>query len=184
MFRKLNLDWQVGDFTYGDKIVEFGSRFVDSKLVPQIAYHVAHGECENLLDKLIPERYLKDFRVAVMDISSGVGPHTDSEILVTINHYFQTNDELTIFYSFKPDVEITTKQIKNQTNGLVFNPSQLNVHSAFTAKENETWVLDVTQPHSVRAITPSTRFRRAVVVNTTVYTYEQVLEMLEEQRVL
>jgi hypothetical protein len=180
MFAKLNIDWTVEGYEYGNKITEYGTYFVDNKVVAKISYHEVVGQCEQLLHKLIPERYQSDFSVAVMDVTSSVAPHTDSGILVTINHYVQTNDEYTIFYTYKEGVEITTKQIQNQTTGVVFDPSQLNVNSMFSAKENETWILDVTKPHSVKATKPITKFRKAIVVRTNAHTYEHVIEMLKE----
>ena len=180
MFAKLNINWKSESYEYGDKIVDYGAHFKDGKIIPKIIYHEATGQCEDLLKRLIPERYQKDFNVAVMDISASVGPHTDSEILVTINHYVQTNDECTIFYAPKKNLEVSTRQIRNQTTGVVFGAHELDVYGMFTANENETWILDVSKPHSVESSRPSTKLRKAIVLQTTVHKYEQVIEMLKE----
>jgi hypothetical protein len=182
MFAKLHIDWKVDNYDYGDKIVHYGAHFKDGKIVPKIIYHVATGQCEDLLKRLIPERYQKDFKVAVMDISASVGPHTDSEILVTINHYFQTNDECTMFYVPKKDTNIVTSQVQNQTNGVVYRVHQLELYGSFSAKENETWILDVSKPHSVESVRPATKLRKAIVLQTEIHTYEQVIEMLKETK--
>jgi hypothetical protein len=180
MFAKLNLDWKVKNYEYGNKIVDYGIHFKDGKIVPKIIYHVASGQCEELLKKLIPNRYQKDFSVAVMDITASVGAHTDSEILVSINHYIQTNDERTIFYKPKNEVVITTSQVKNQTNGVVFSAAQLDVYGMFTAKEDETWILDVSKPHSVESVRTASKLRKAIVLQTVIHPYDQVVEMLKE----
>ena len=151
MFKKLNINFLVENYTYGDKIVEYGSLVKNNTFLPKIAYHGANGQCKVLLEKLIPKQYHDGFKVAIMDINAQVGPHTDSEILVTINHYIQTNDEVTTFYSFKDNIEIVEGKARNQTNGSVFNLLHLVTYGSYTAKENETWILDVTKPHSVKS---------------------------------
>lgn len=180
MFKKIDFEFVVEDYIYGDKIVEYGSFRQNNILKPKIAYHVVTGQCESLLDALIPKQYHNGFTTAVMDINADVGPHTDSEILVTINHYVHTNDEKTTFYSRKKDVQVEEGKVRNQTNGSVFHLHQLDVYGSFVAKTNETWVLNVTQPHSVSSSRPATHLRRAIVLQSRVYTFDRVLEMLTE----
>lgn len=177
MFKKLDVDFVLENFEYSKKIIEYGRLNQDGQVKPKIVYHHAVGQCKKLLDILIPEEYRKDFDVAIMDIAASVGPHTDSKILVSINHYFQTNDEKTTFYSFKEGA-ISKFQIDNQTNGFVFNPEQLVVYDYFVAKPNETWILDVTKPHSVYTTRVTDKQRRAIVVQTTKHSYEKVMEMI------
>lgn len=185
MFKKLNLDFHVETYDSGEKIVDYGTHFSEGKLVPKLVYHEVTGQCETLLDKCIPERFHEGFTVALMEISAMVGPHTDSEILVTINHYFQTNNEGTVFYTFKKNiVSPTVGQIRNQTTGHVFRKQELDVYGSFVAKENETWILDVTKPHSVYTPDKQTKLRKAIVLQTRVYTYDQVLEMIKEKGII
>lgn len=181
MFNKIDVDFLVSDYQYGNKIVEYGTLWQNDIVLPKISYHTVTGQCEALLDRLIPSQYKEGFITAVMDINSHVGPHTDSEILVTINHYIQTNDEKTTFYSFKKNTDITESKVRNQTNGSVFNVHDLDVYGSFVAKENETWILDVTKPHSVSATRPMNKIRRAIVLQSKVYTFEEVTRMLKEK---
>ena len=179
MFAKLNIDFIVDDYVYGTKRVEYG------KNSPVLQYHNVFSEqCDQLLVKLIPERFQKDFIIKIMDVYANVVPHTDINTLSSINHYIQTNDEETIFYSFKEGIEIEYFQNQKQKSGYMFKESQLDIRGSFVATEKETWILDVSKPHCVKVSPPSTRLRKAIVIQTAIHKYEKVIEMLMEQNLL
>ena len=181
MFAKLNIDFTIDEYDYGNKIMDYHY----GKNVPVIQYHTAISRhCNQLLEKVIPSRFTKDFGVAFMDISNSVVPHTDTNLFVSINHYIQTNDEETIFYSFKEGIKIESFQIQKQKNGFIFKEPQLDIIGSFVAKEKETWILDVATPHSVKVSHQTGRLRKAVVLQTAIHPYEKVIEMLSEQNVL
>lgn len=137
----------------------------------------------NLKDKLpeieqfIPEKYRKHFGVLLMRINTIIPPHTDSDIKTTINFYIRTDDCLTQFYEFKND-NPTTQQVVNQTDGFLFEESDLNKIGGFIAQPNEAWLLDVTKPHSV--IPQSEIKERLAVALSSKLSYDEVYEILHE----
>ena len=130
---------------------------------------------------LVPERYRDKFSLLIMEISRPISPHTDSEILSTINIYVEPDNCVTTFYDFNNDTTVTTRKLNNQTNGRLFNKEELLPVNSFIANKDEAWLLDVTKPHSVNTV--DHRFvvkRKAIVLQSRYYNYEQVKEMLKE----
>lgn len=178
MFKKINLDFTVSDYILGEKIVGYGKSFRNNRITQSIFYTKVAGQCIEILNKLFPKEYHSDFNIQYMQVNNSVGPHTDSDIKVTINHYLETNNEETVFYTIKSD-NVSKRQVENQTNGYVFNINDLEKYDSFVANKCETWVLDVTNPHAVIAdATELTQYRKAIVINTNKYSYETVLDML------
>ena len=128
-------------------------------------------------DKVIPEQYRKHFVLSVMRINSGVPPHTDSCIKTTVNAYIKTEAYRTVFYDDKSDAQ--TYQIQNQTNGVIYDYKDLIAVDSFIANPGETWVLDVTKPHSVEPLTKLDE-RIAIAYGTADFTYDEVCEMLKQ----
>jgi hypothetical protein len=129
------------------------------------------------LYKVIPSQYWENFCMTLMKINTVVPPHTDTGINVTINFYLQTDDCVTQFYKFKNEPK--KHQIKNQTNGFIFEESDLEKTSKFIAEKNQVYVLDVSQPHSVKPLYKmKERFGLSLATNT--YNYQQVCNMLTE----
>ena len=54
-----------------------------------------------------------------MTINHPIPPHTDTEIITTINFYMETGGAKTVFYEPIVDSPRTT-QIKNQTDGFIY----------------------------------------------------------------
>ena len=126
---------------------------------------------------LIPERYQKDFALALMKINQPVPPHTDSQIKCTINIYLKTEPCMTEFYRVKPGA--TIYQVDSQTNGVIFNKRDLESEGGFVAGIGDIWVLDVTQPHSVEPIN-EVKERIAITLATADHDFNEVIEMLSE----
>lgn len=125
---------------------------------------------------ILPEKYWKDFHLTVMTINCKIPPHTDTEIITSINFYLQTEGCRTIFY--KPKVEKPrTVQVENQTNGHIYFEEDLEEVDSFVAKDFEVWALDVTQIHSVQG---EFKLRKAITLGTFVHKYKDVIEMLKE----
>lgn len=133
-------------------------------------------EQDTLLD-VIPERYRADFHLTIMKINTRIPPHTDTEIVTTINFYIDTDNCRTVFYRAKPNAR--TFQIANQTDGYIFNEEDLEELDSFVAEPTEAWVLDVKQVHSVEP-QGELKLRRAVTLGTRDHNYEAVCEMLRE----
>jgi hypothetical protein len=111
-----------------------------------------------------------------MTIDCIIPPHTDTEIITSINFYLQTEGCTTTFYKPKVDV-IKTVQIENQTNGHIYFEGDLIEVDSFVAKDMEIWLLDVSQIHGVKG---EFNLRKAITLGTFVHKYKDVVEMLKE----
>lgn len=171
MFKKLKTKFVIPEFLIGDEVVHFGGTSYSGIWFNEISMTT------NIFFSVIPERYRKDFKCRLMQIRGPVSPHTDSDMTVTINFYFSGTGGVTIFYD-KPK-EVETYQIENQTNGFMFDKDQLKFNSVFSANIGDAYVLDITKPHEVTALN-SDIVRKALVLHTSRYSYEEVLKMLSE----
>jgi hypothetical protein len=127
---------------------------------------------------ILPKRYWPDFHLTVMTIDCIIPPHTDTEIITSINFYLQTEGCTTTFY--KPKVEKPrTVQVKNQTNGHIYFEEDLIQVDSFVAKDFEVWLLDVSQIHGVKG---EFNLRKAITLGTFVHSYKNVIEMLKETK--
>ena len=125
---------------------------------------------------VLPERYWKDFHLTVMTIDCIIPPHTDTEIITSINFYLQTEGCTTTFYKTKVDTP-KTAQVENQTDGHIYFEEDLEEVGSFVAKDYEVWLLDVSQIHGVKG---DFKLRKAITLGTFVHKYEDVIEMLKE----
>jgi methionine synthase I (cobalamin-dependent) len=134
------------------------------------------------VDKLLsvlPKRYWQDFHLTVMTINRDIPPHTDTEIITTINFYLDAGGDNidTVFYQPTVD-DPNTFQIENQIDGYIFDKTQLQEIGRFRANPMECWVLDVKKIHSVEG--SLTGVRKAVTLGTFVHSYDSVVEMFKE----
>lgn len=131
------------------------------------------------LMSIIPKRYWGDFHLTVMTINREIPPHTDTDIITTINFYLQTggDDIDTIFFESSVD-EPRKFQIENQIDGYIFNKEDLIELARFRAKPMECWVLDVKKIHSVEGNVEGVR--KAITLGTYVHNYAAVVEMFKE----
>jgi hypothetical protein len=170
MFTKLNTTFQKPIYAVTDPLKSFkhDGKGIDYK-------KIWSPKPENFYS-IIPERYRKDFHLTVMTIDCIIPPHTDTEIVTSINFYLQTEGCTTTFY--KPKMEnLKTVQVQNQTNGHIYFEEDLVEVGNFVAKDFEIWLLDVSQIHGVKG---EFNLRKAITLGTFVHKYEYVLEMLKE----
>lgn len=142
-FCKLKNSFDIGKYTIQKEQLFFGEK---GKGIGY--YHVDFSKKQELLN-LIPEKYHKDISITLMKINTEIPPHTDSGIKSTINFYIQTSDCLTQFYKLDAD-KPKIKQIKNQSDGVIYNENDLIRTTSFLASPGEAWLLDVSKPHSVK----------------------------------
>lgn len=170
MFCKLNNEFVIDDYNVLDVQTSF------MKGDKGIAYHYVNFGKFNIFD-IIPEKYKEYFFVTLMHINTEIPPHTDSGIKSTINIYLKTDNCLTQFYKFKNNTP-KTEQVDNQTDGYIFDESDLEKTDSFIAKPNEAWLLDVSLPHSV---IPQGEFndRMAVAIGSSLQ-YSIVYDILKD----
>jgi len=124
---------------------------------------------------MIPKKYHKDFSITIMKVNAEIPPHTDSGIKSTINFYIQTGNCLTQFYKLATD-KPKTKQVKNQSDGVIYNEDDLMRTTSFMAEPGDAWLLDVTVPHSVK---PGGNFKeRLAIAMSSTLCYDEVKQIL------
>lgn len=104
-----------------------------------------------LKTKVLPVHLYDKFDILLMLISyDNILPHTDSDIRTVINYYVKTSDAVTHFWKLKSDDgQDNTIKINNQTDGAIYPYEDLDHLYEFKAKDNDLWVLNVKQIHSV-----------------------------------
>jgi hypothetical protein len=113
-----------------------------------------------------------------MKINHEIPPHTDSNIKCTINFYIKTEPCITEFYDIISDAP-KTLQIANQTDGHIYDISDLMLIGAFAAQQGEVWLLDTTIPHSVVPVNELSD-RVALCIATRFHDFNAVRDMLKE----
>lgn len=161
-------------------IVNYGTT-VDNKFVGISYYNISFFVQKLIIKKFIPKKYEHLFEVTWMEITSPyIPPHTDSNIKCVINIYMKTNNATTSFYNIKNTNYKTTK-IKNQTDGYIFDETELEKICEFTANINDAWLLNVKTPHSVRTYNlNSNDIRTAYCLQTKYLDYNTVKKILNK----
>jgi hypothetical protein len=171
-FTKLNKKFNIGKFTETNLINEYA---VNGK---GIGFYNVDDYNKDLIFSVIPERFRDDFFVREMKINYNIPPHTDSHVSATINFYVKAIDCKTNFYK-KVDRDIGVK-MTTQTTGRTFKEDDLELTGSFIAESNEAWLLDVSNPHSVKNIGTTPVDRVALVLQSYKYDFNQLYAMLQE----
>jgi hypothetical protein len=174
-FKKLKHNFKPNRYDILNSRIKFGD-YVEGEFKGIEYFNVYYPDSFSLY-KFIPPQYWENFCMTLMKINTVIPPHTDTGINVTINFYLQTDDCVTQFYKFKEQPK--KYQIKNQTNGFIFEESNLEPAGKFISEKNQVYVLDVTQPHSVKPL-GKIKERMGLSLATNTYSYEQVCKMLIE----
>jgi len=171
-FIKLNKKFDVSRFTETNLINAYA---IDGK---GIGFYNIDNYNKELILSVIPERFRKDFFVREMKINRNIPPHTDSYVYATINFYVKAVNCQTNFFK-KVDSSLGVK-MTTQTTGRTFKEDQLEHTGNFVAESGDAWLLDVSSPHSVKNLGAEPVDRIALVLQSSIYTFDQVKEMLLE----
>lgn len=178
MFKKINFEFEAPLYAITDGLKTFTG--VEGKGIDY--KKIWSPDAEKLLS-VLPRKYWNDFHLTVMQINRDIPAHTDTEIVTTINFYLETGGEDIDTIFFEPTVDDPkTFQIENQTDGYIYDKSELKEVGRFRAKPLECWVLDVKKIHSVEGNV--TGLRKAVTLGTFVHSYEDVISMMKENGVV
>lgn len=171
-FAKLNKKFDLGEFTETNLINAYA---INGK---GISLYNIENYNENLILAVIPERFRADFFVREMKINYNIPPHTDSHVSATINFYVKAKDCKTNFYK-KVDSDIGVK-MTTQTTGRTFKEDDLELTGSFIAESGDAWLLDVSNPHSVKNLGTEPVDRIALVLQSYKYNFNQLYDMLQE----
>ena len=175
-FIKLNYNYTTTPYTCNKMVKSYGNIVNDQW--KGIEYYDTTDQKSNELWNLIPHEFRNDFHLRIMIINCKIPPHTDSNILCSINAYIKSDGSTTKFYSIIGDT--ITRKITNQTNGSIFDNACLTQLGEFIAAQGEVYLLDVTVPHSVEPIDNESGTERiAVCLQSKTKTFGQVLDMLK-----
>jgi hypothetical protein len=134
--------------------------------------------------EIIPNEYKKYFKLDLLEINiPHVLPHIDNSSLVAINFYIKANNYETAFYKKITADPIMIKH-HNHTNGGLFQYKDLEKQCSFVAKDNETFILNVNQVHSVRKLNSTVFYRKALVLNSHIITFDETMEFLKQQNLV
>lgn len=175
MFLKLKNKFNPKPFDITGSSIRFGEQ-VDSQFKGIEYFNINYSNTDSLFS-LVPNQYRENFCLTLMKINTIIPPHTDTGIMVTINFYIETSNCTTQFYKFKG--ESKKYQIENQKEGFIFDEIDLVPAGSFIANQYDAWVLDVSQPHSVKPIGDITE-RIGLSLATNTYNYDDVCNMLYE----
>jgi len=168
-FCKLKNTFDIGKYTIQKEQMFFGEKGKG------IGYYHVDLAKKNELMNLIPKKYHDNFSITMMKVNTEIPPHTDSGIKSTINFYIETGNCLTQFYKLTTD-KPKTKQVQNQSDGMIYNEDDLARTTSFVAEPGEAWLLDVTVPHSVK---PGGNFKeRLAIAMSSTLCYDEVKEIL------
>lgn len=171
-FTKLNKKFDVSKFTETTLINAYA---INGK---GIEFFNIEEYDKDLILSVIPERFRNDFFMREMKINYNIPPHTDSYVTATINFYVKAKNCETKFFK-KVDSELGVR-MTTQTTGRTFKEDQLEFTGSFIAETNEVWLLDVSNPHSVKSLSNDSVDRVAIVLQSTKYDFNQVYDMLVE----
>lgn len=166
---KLNLNISIDDvqivndcISY-EKTQKYAKEFLHNNLIPSNTYRIKNdSQLINFLPKSVLEvevpTVLYIELVSIFYDIAMLPPHVDIRRNSAINYYFDTNNEKTTFYNY---------------DKLTSNISEVE---SFTSNNNETWLLNVSVPHSVIFFGP---FRRKFLsFSFSVLKYEEIKNLL------
>lgn len=177
MFVKLKNLFFVDDYKKLNLKTRYG-RLIENGFVGIQYYNVDISNSLGVLLNPIPQRYRKDFYIYTMQTNCAISPHIDNNVKAVINFYLNPSNCKTNFYKIRKDSE--SYKVENQTSGLTFKKSSLDLIDGFIAKPNEAWLLNVSIPHSIEPLSNDLVNRFAITVQTIKYNFDQVKEMLKE----
>ena len=172
MFAKLNKSFNIDTVTISDEITAYGDG--------RIKYNEMRDIDLDPFYAVIPEVYRKFFIHKFMTITEDIPPHIDHDMITSINFYIKSNNGITKFHEIiteNPEIYQDSVQIKG--NGKNYVHKDVKLVNVFIAKDFEAYLLDVSKPHSVEFKSPRPIFRTAVVLQTPLFNYQQVYNMLK-----
>lgn len=155
----------VNDCISYEKTQRYAKEFLNNNLLPSNTYRVKNSDQlinflpKSVLAKEVPSVLYIEL-ISTFDDIAMLPPHIDIRRNVAINYYFKSNNEKTTFYNY----DSATKNI--------------NEIESFVSNNNESWLLNVSIPHSVTFFKPNVRKFLSFSFNK--LTYDQLKELLYE----
>jgi hypothetical protein len=193
-YKKLNLVTPNLDVVKGKVVDRYGSFWgKDFMGISYNKYFFKNEESQRKyleIQKLIPEDKKGWFTSSFLTINSPILPHVDWNTNTTINFYTQTSGWKTTFHTEKDGAEDRSHDFGkaggydlNENNAIprkntkqkVYMWDDVNDVCSFTAKENEVYILNVNELHSV---TGGEGLRNAVCLQT-ILPFDEVVDIFK-----
>lgn len=165
MFAKLNRLFDINCYTKEDCRILY-------KRAGLYYFNVSNFD-EDLVMQVIPEENRRDFTVSLMEATGDLLPHIDIGVVTSINFYIKASGFKTQMYKLK-QTELNVRV------GITIPFTNVEPTESFIASDGEAWVLDVSIPHSVQSLNTVKENRIAIVLQTNLHHYNDVLEMLRK----
>ena len=166
-FKKLALEIDIPSYEIGERIIEYGMD-VDNKFNGLWYSDLKINEHINA----VPKKHELDFYPLFLEANSYILPHFDSGANAVINFYIETDNCKTQFYEIKNNAK--PYQIKNQTNGYIYNLDDLIETESFIAQPGDVYILNVSKVHSVIPLDSTEINRKAICFSTDSLTFDEV----------
>ena len=148
--------------TVGEAMTSYG--YMENNFFKGLCYYDI--EDKDLLSIIKPE-YQSQFRTSLMVITNDIIlPHTDSDTTLVVNIYITTANAKTMFYKSSND---NKHQIKNQTDGYVYEKKDLEEVFSFRAIVGDIWKLNVKEIHAVECFNNEPRIAYSLSSSTLDY---------------
>jgi len=180
-FMKLKHNLDISNYVVNETYISYG--LTDDTTFKGVKYSKTDTSFKSKIFSLIPKECQQYFSMSVMEINWTIPPHTDSDITATINCYVKTGNCTTHFYKLKPEIaEPKTPLWKpaTQTTGRMFSLDDLDEVDKFDANPGEIYLLNVSQPHSVRR-PPNVIYvdRVAICLQSKKFNFNETIKLLE-----
>lgn len=186
-FHKLQINWNkllTEDFI-SNNIIKGQSVFYRTDRSPgYFRFNAVNNTVIDLaLDSIPGIRELHPF-VTYVEIECNPGeeaPHIDKmqngdAFFCTINYYLSSKGMITNFYSIKPGAN--KLPILNLDSDSGYDVDGLDLQASFVAKDNDTYLLNINEVHSVTNPSSSKQLRKALSLKFFDKTFDEVLDFL------
>ena len=171
-FKKFNWSYKIDNINIQDNYTMYGET-IQGKF-RGITYSKFTANNTDQFYEILPLVYRKYFSISLMQVSWDIPPHIDFKSTAVINFYINTKPCITQFYSIK-----FTDDYVNQNSWKGTRINNLTPEDSFIAQSGDTWILDVSKPHSVtRLNAKEDLMRTSVSLSTSKFTCNEVADII------
>lgn len=204
MYAKLKIKHNLTSYTEANKVIDYGY-YKGGKFYGYTSYTITDDIAKNLFS-IIPEEYRAGFDASLLVITNGrLEPHTDQQILASINFYVDGANGITEFWRVKDGVNPRLRSLKSgtktiddakefytietlpnksrnpQDDGFIYHVDDIEKVCEFKAEPMDIYVLNVKEIHSV--VADEDKVRVVYALKSFKYTYEEVLRILTKRNI-
>jgi hypothetical protein len=145
---------------------------------PSMSLRYYHINNYNIVYEKLPMFFkLSPYMMLIAEINGPgfLGAHRDHGVMCVLNWYKNSNDDKTLFYKEKPEAEPFIADGEKVAN--IYKLSEVDLVEEFVAKDNEMYLLNVSEIHSVDSY--NCGVRRFISLAWSKDDYETILERIK-----